>query len=79
MPLLTRPGPCPYCDKDPVLIDRCVCVGVETSDGQRYYDCVLFREWWDAGHAAGARSERAAQELQESIDRINAVPWEPPQ
>jgi len=51
---LQRPGPCPYCDKDPVLIDRCVCVGVETSDGQRYYDCVLFREWWDAGHAAGA-------------------------
>lgn len=49
---LTRPGPCAYCDHNPVMAERGLCVGVETSAGHtRLYECKLLREWWDAGAA----------------------------
>ena len=69
MSALQRPGPCQYCDADPSEGDRRgVCIGITKYSMPLPYQCAVYRRWWDAGHAAGVRSERSAQELQVSID-----------
>ena len=67
---LQRPGPCPGCDGDGSK--RCVGVSLPSKRTVRQFDCVQLRAMWDAGHAAGARSERAAQAIE--IANIHARP-----
>ena len=62
---LKRPGPCDFCDADPSSGDmRGVCIGITRYSLSLPYQCAIYRRWWDAGFAAGARSERAAQAIE---------------
>lgn len=66
MTALQRPGPCPRCDATvdwSVSMSGCIGVPAIGTTLREHYRCAIYRRWWDAGHAAGARSERAAQAL----------------
>jgi hypothetical protein len=74
---LTRPGPCPYCDHDPVMAERGLCVGVGDGVGVRLYECVLLREWWDASAASrDAEVEALREELNRIVDAHERSPYE---